>query len=63
MSKQNETSTTADKMTGRLPVRMTNDLLFKHLLQDNQFVLKGLIRDILHLDESEPREDRSPTLS
>ena len=32
---------------------MTNDYLFRVLLQRNNYVLKGLICSLLHMDESE----------
>lgn len=38
---------------GSLFVPMTNDYLFRALLQRNNYVLKGLICSLLHMDESE----------
>ena len=39
--------------SGKLFVPMTNDYLFRALLQKNNYVLKGLLCSLLHLDESE----------
>ena len=36
--------------TGRIPYNMTNDYMFRVILQKNQFVLKGLIASLLHLE-------------
>ena len=44
------------KFTGPLPFRMTNDFLFKYLLQEDVGILKGLICSFLNMDESEIRE-------
>ena len=38
---------------GPIPVRMTNDYLFRALLQHNNRVLKSLIRSLLHLTSEE----------
>lgn len=38
-----------DKLHGPLPIRMTNDYLFRALLQLNNLVLKLLIAALLHL--------------
>ncbi len=39
--------------TGPISVRMTSDLLFKHLLQDSEPVLRALICSLLHLDSAQ----------
>ena len=39
--------------TGSLPIPMTNDYLFRALLQNNNYVLKGLICALLHLSYEE----------
>ena len=39
--------------TGPLTIPMTNDYLFRALLQRNNFVLRGLIAALLHLNESD----------
>ena len=39
-----------DRLTGDLPVKLTNDLLFKLLGQKNIFTLKMLIVSITHMD-------------
>lgn len=39
--------------TGPLPYPLTNDYLFRALLQENTYVLKGLICSLLHLKPSE----------
>ncbi len=39
--------------TGPISVRMTSDLLFKHLLQDSEPVLQAIICSLLHLDPDE----------
>ena len=44
------------KFTGPLPFRMTNDFLFKYLLQEDIRILKGLICSFLNMDESEIKE-------
>ncbi len=38
---------------GRIPYNMTNDYMFRAVLQSNNKVLRGLICSLLHLDESE----------
>lgn len=47
--------TNLSKMTGDLPVRLTNDLLFKLLGQKDTFALKMLISSITHIDPDEIR--------
>lgn len=44
------------KFSGPLPFRMTNDFLFKYLLQGDNIILKGLICSFLDMDESEITE-------
>lgn len=39
--------------TGPIPIPMTNDYLFRALLQENNTVLKGLISSLLHLPAEE----------
>ena len=39
--------------TGPLAIPMTNDYLFRVLLQRNNYVLKGLICSLLHLSLSD----------
>lgn len=46
-------ASTAIPQNGPLLIPMTNDYLFRALLQRNNNVLKGLISSLLHLDPSE----------
>lgn len=46
------TATDFNSASGPVPIRMTNDYLFRALLQRNNRVLKGLIASLLHLDAS-----------
>lgn len=46
----NNTSITLKNQTGRLSYNMTNDYMFRAVLQKNTKVLKGLIGALLHLD-------------
>ena len=39
--------------TGPIPYGMTNDYMFRTVLQRNNYVLKGLICSLLHLDPDE----------
>lgn len=39
--------------TGPIPYNMTNDYMFRVILQKNELVLRGLIGSLLHLDQSE----------
>lgn len=39
--------------TGPIPYNMTNDYMFRVILQKNEFVLRGMIGSLLHLDQSE----------
>jgi len=41
------------KATGPLPYSLTNDYMFRALLQENNKVLKGLIGSLLHLEPNE----------
>ena len=50
MNKQNSSWLNA---TGPLTISMTNDYLFRALLQRNNFVLRGLIAALLHMNESD----------
>lgn len=43
------------KLTGKLPVKMTNDYLFRALLQSDNETLKGILASVLHMDVSEIR--------
>ena len=45
-----------DQLHGRLPIPMTNDYLFRALLQRNNNVLKSLTCSLLHLDENTVRK-------
>lgn len=47
------TISSAYAATGPLPYTLTNDYLFRALLQRNNHVLKGLICAVLHLSEHE----------
>jgi hypothetical protein len=38
---------------GALPYKLTNDYLFRALLQKNQRVLKALLCSLLHLEEKD----------
>ena len=44
---------TLNNVTGPLPYKLTNDYLFRALLQKNSYVLKGLICSLLHLNDEE----------
>lgn len=39
--------------TGPIPYNMLNDYMFRVVLQKNEFVLRGLIGSLLHLDQSD----------
>lgn len=39
--------------TGIIPFGFTNDYMFRMILQKNQFVLKGLICSLLHLNSED----------
>lgn len=54
MKKRSEqTHNTYQTATGPIPYNMLNDYMFRVVLQKNEFVLRGLIGSLLHLDESE----------
>ena len=42
--------------TGPVPFNMTNDYLFRAVLQENNYVLCGLIRSLLHIPERDKLE-------
>ena len=44
------------KLTGPLPVKMTNDYLFRALLQADEKTLKAMVASVLHIDASEVTE-------
>ncbi len=48
----NVTHSLLDSATGPIRYKMTNDLMFKAVLQSNNHVLTGLVCALLHLDES-----------
>ena len=52
-SKSNQIIITLDQVTGPVQIPMTNDYLFRALLQKNNHVLKGLICSLLHLKPEE----------
>ena len=43
------------RKTGKLSYSLANDYMFRAILQENKYVLKGLIAALLHLDESQIR--------
>ena len=47
-----------EKATGKIPFNMTNDYMFRAVLQKNNRVLRGLIKALLHLSESDIKEVR-----
>lgn len=51
--KTNQTITSLDQATGPVLIPLTNDYLFRALLQKNEHVLKGLICSLLHLRPDE----------
>lgn len=53
--KNNSFTSSADfqHATGAIPYNMTNDYMFRAVLQKNNKVLKGLICALLHLNETE----------
>ena len=51
--KTNQTITSLDQATGPVLIPLTNDYLFRALLQKNEHVLKGLICSLLHLQPDE----------
>ena len=51
-NQSNDTHSLLDSATGSIRYKMTNDLMFKVVLQSNNHVLTALICALLHLDES-----------
>lgn len=47
---KNFTDTSYEDATGEVPYNMTNDYMFRAVLQENNYVLKGLIGALLHLN-------------
>ena len=47
------THDTYQNATGPIPYNMLNDYMFRVVLQKNEFVLRGLIGSLLHLDQSD----------
>ena len=43
-------------ITGNIPYGMTNDYMFRAVLQENKIVLRGLICSLLHLSEDEIKD-------
>ena len=63
MAKENlpskeSTSVTYETATGEIPFNMTNDYMFRAVLQKNNRVLRGLIKALLHLSEDDIKEVR-----
>ena len=46
----NVTHSLLDSATGSIPYKMTNDYMFKEVMQRNNDVLKGLIASLLHIE-------------
>ena len=46
-------TTSYENITGRIPYNMTNDYMFRAVLQKNHKVLTGLVCSLLHLEPSE----------
>ncbi len=53
MQTPNLTFTSLQNAHGPMPYSMTNDYMFRAVLQSNNFVLRGLIGSLLHLSEEE----------
>ena len=51
-------SATYETATGEIPFNMTNDYMFRAVLQKNNRVLRGLIKALLHLSEDDIKEVR-----
>ncbi len=51
--KSDVTHDTYRNATGPIPYNMLNDYMFRVVLQKNEFVLRGLIGSLLHLDQSD----------
>lgn len=47
------TNTSYQNASGRIPFGMTNDYMFRAVLQQNNYVLKGLICSLLHLNSAD----------
>ncbi len=47
------------KLTGDLPVKMTNDYLFRALLQSDNETLKEILAAVLHIDVNEIRSAKA----
>ena len=51
--KSEVTHDTYQTATGSIPYNMLNDYMFRVVLQKNEFVLRGLIESLLHLDQDD----------
>ena len=49
----NQNNTSYEQATGAIPYNMTNDYMFRAVLQENETVLRGLISSLLHLKDSD----------
>ncbi len=49
-NQSNGTHSLLDSATGSIPYKMTNDYMFKEVMQRNNDVLKGLIASLLHIE-------------
>ncbi len=56
--KKTKFSPELQKATGPIPYNMTADYLFRIVLQENKEALQGLLRALLHLEESDTIETR-----
>ena len=50
---QNTVSVSFEEAKGVIPFNMTNDYMFRYILQENQTVLEGLVCSLLHLKPEE----------
>ena len=59
---QNTVSVSFEEAKGVIPFNMTNDYMFRYILQENQTVLEGLVCSLLHLkpEEVQAIEIRNP---
>ena len=59
---QNTVSVSFEEAKGVIPFNMTNDYMFRYILQENQTVLEGLVCSLLHLkpEEVQTIEIRNP---
>lgn len=48
-----QNNTSYEQATGAIPYNMTNDYMFRAVLQENETVLRGLISSLLHLKDSD----------